>query len=67
MSDQIIERGGWYFKVIRSVSGNGFLAWCAKTPNLGHNPLQCDAEIVHFELRPTAEAAITALQKEVLS
>lgn len=61
--------GNWYFKVrpVRDDPGN-WLAWCARTPNLGNGPLKIDPwEETHFEFGETADAAMAKLKAEVLN
>lgn len=58
--------GEWFVRWCPAQRG-GILAWCARTPDLGNNPLEVDfAEEVHFIFGETAEAALAELRAEVL-
>lgn len=58
----------WQFRVRRCRNGlPGFVAWCARTHDLGNGPLDVSAaEETHFEYGPTAEEALGKLKREVL-
>jgi hypothetical protein len=64
----MFQVGEWYFKSKRYDHGR-WLAWCAKTPELGDNPLEIDPSNpdVYFEFADTEEQAIAALKREVLN
>lgn len=61
--------GDWYIavrpcKFVRN--GPYFVAWCAKTPELGDNPLAVDfSETVYFEHGDTADEAIRKLKRSI--
>lgn len=58
---------GWHFKARPSIRG-GFIAWCARTPDLGNGPLDVDWSMdVRFAFGETAEEALAAVKREVLS
>jgi hypothetical protein len=64
--ETMLKIGDWYFKVI--LDYDGFLGWCAKTPNLGNSPLEVDFnETVHFDYGETAEDVIKKLSREVFN
>jgi hypothetical protein len=66
------EAGGWWFRVRRANharEGKGWLGWCARTPDLGENPitdlpLHLDVRF-HFGADPHEVLAI--LKAEVLN
>ena len=59
----------WHFKVrlARHQAGNAkFVAWCARTPDLGDGPLDIDpAEEVHAEFGETEAESLLKLKREV--
>jgi hypothetical protein len=58
----------WRFKVRPTRYGQEWLAWCAKTDNLGDGPLSVDFGLdCHFEFGSTAEDALSKLKREVLN
>lgn len=59
----------WHFKVRPSRTRPGeFVAWCAKTEDLGDGPLDIDpSEDVYFEFGKSADEAMTKLRAEVLN
>ena len=61
----------WQFKVrpvLRPSPLGKYLAWCARTTDLGNSPLDVDfAEEVHAEYGETAEEALLKLKKEVFN
>lgn len=65
----MIERAGeWYFTSRPCLVMEGFLAWCAKSPDLGENPLDPSPELdVHFEFGATAEEAIGKLKRKIFN
>lgn len=58
------KRLNWFFRVRRCGHGEpGFVAWCAKTPDLRDGPLEVDwNEEVHFEFGATEREAISRLK-----
>jgi hypothetical protein len=67
------EPSEWRFKVKRSkfdalIPRHQFIAWCAKTDELGDGPMDVDFSLeVHFEFGATAEDALRKLKQEVCS
>jgi hypothetical protein len=62
------EFGGWWFIARPRILAPGSMAWCAKTPALGANPLDVDiGQDVHFEFGETADEALRKLKAEVLN
>jgi hypothetical protein len=67
--------GDWYFAVREARNhspdspGDRYLAWCAKTPDLGDGPLDVDwsRDDVHAEFAESEDAALTKLKREVLN
>lgn len=65
MTEQL---GEWYFECREAKIIEGFLAWCAKTPDLGEGPLDVPFELtVYFEFGSTAEEALKKLKRQVLT
>jgi len=58
----------WYFKAKRARNGEGWIAWCAKTPLLGEGPMDVDfSEDVYFEFGESKHEALAKLRREVLN
>lgn len=59
--------GEWWFKCVKSPKGGGYMAWCAKSPDLGDSPLSPAANVeVHFEFGATENETLRKLKAEVL-
>lgn len=59
----------WHFKArpSRTIKGE-FIAWCAKTEELGDGPLDVAFDLeVHFEFGSSEDEALSKLRKEVLN
>jgi hypothetical protein len=57
----------WRFKARKTRDDREWLAWCAKTDDLGDGPLLVDLSLdCHFEFGSTEEDALSKLKREVL-
>lgn len=68
-ASDIEQCGEWFFRVRPSRGDpSRFLAWCAKTPDLGNDPMLLAFGLtVHAEFADTPEEAMTKLKREVLN
>jgi hypothetical protein len=61
------QKGEWFFAARPTRCGDRYLAWCAKTAELGDGPMAIPAsEEVHFEFGWSADEALEKLYKELL-
>lgn len=59
--------GDWYFASRLVRDGQEWIAWCAKTTDLGEGPLSVPFDLdCYFEFGATEEDAISKLKREVL-
>ena len=58
----------WNFAVRKMNHAPGYVAWCAKTKELGNGPLEVEWGLeVHVEIADTADGALAKLKREVFN